>query len=93
MGVRCTEPLCGTQAGAVLDVTRKLKNSAPGEWQTLSIPLSCLTATGADLASVEIPFAVETSGRLGLTISDVSLAQGTAGSASTCAGNLSVVAR
>jgi beta-glucosidase len=93
MGVRCTEPLCGTQAGAVLDVTRKLKNSAPGEWQTLSIPLSCLTATGANLASVEIPFAVETSGRLGLTISDVSLAQGTAGSASTCAGNLSVVAR
>ena len=86
MGVRCTQPLCGTSAGAVLDVTRVLKNSAPGEWQTLSIPLSCLTAAGADLASVEIPFAVETSGRFGLTISEVSLAHRTAAAAPTCGG-------
>ena len=86
MGVRCTQPLCGTSAGAVLDVTRVLKNSAPGEWQTLSIPLSCFTAAGADLASVEIPFAVETSGRFGLTISEVSLAQGSARAAATCGG-------
>jgi beta-glucosidase len=86
MGVRCTQPLCGTSAGAVLDVTRVLKNSAPGEWQTLSIPLSCFTAAGADLASVEIPFAVETSGRFGLTISEVSLAHGTARAAPACGG-------
>jgi beta-glucosidase len=86
MGVRCTQPLCGTRAGAVLDVTRVLKNSAPGEWQTLSIPLSCFMAAGADLASVEIPFAVETSGRFGLTISEVSLAHRTAAAAPTCGG-------
>jgi beta-glucosidase len=86
MGVRCTQPLCGTQAGAVLDVTRVLKKSPPGEWRTLAIPLSCFTAAGADLASVEIPFAVETSGRFGLTISEVTLAQGPARSAPACAG-------
>jgi beta-glucosidase len=88
MGVRCTQPLCGTRAGAVLDVTRALKISAPGQWQTLSIPLACFTAAGADLASVEIPFAVETSGRFGMTISEVSLARRTAISAPTCAGTI-----
>jgi beta-glucosidase len=88
MGVRCTQPLCGTQAGAVLDVTRVLKKSVPGEWRTLSIPLFCFTAAGADLANVEIPFAVETSGRFGLTISEVTLAQRPARSAPTCAGTI-----
>jgi beta-glucosidase len=70
IGLRCTEPLCGTRTGAMLDVTPILKHSRPGEWQSLSIPQSCFTAVGADLTRVEVPFAVETSGRLGLTISE-----------------------
>jgi beta-glucosidase len=74
MGIRCTEPFCGTRAGAMLDVTRILKAARPGEWQSLSIPLSCLKA-GADLSSVEVPFAVETSGRFAMTISELRLAQ------------------
>jgi beta-glucosidase len=74
LGMRCTEPLCGGQNGAVRDLTSTFRHST-GAWQTLSIPLSCFTAKGASLASVEIPLAIETSGRLGLTIADAKLAQ------------------
>jgi beta-glucosidase len=86
IGLRCTEPLCATRAGAMLDVTRAFKNSPPGEWRTLSIPLSCFTDAGADLARVEAPFAVETQGHFGLTISEVSLAPKAARSFAKCPG-------
>jgi beta-glucosidase len=75
MGLSCTEPLCGTHAGAMRDVTQFFKGAPSGQWRTLSIPLACYAAAGADFASVVIPFALETSGRLGITISEVSLVQ------------------
>jgi beta-glucosidase len=84
LGLRCTEPLCGTPGGAMLDVTQVFKSAQPGNWRTLSIPLSCFSAAGADLASVVAPFALETAGSFGLTISDVSLAQRTSGPAPKC---------
>ncbi|HWY96888.1 MAG TPA: glycoside hydrolase family 3 N-terminal domain-containing protein [Steroidobacteraceae bacterium] len=86
IGVRCTEPLCGTQGGAMLDVTQIFKSAQPGNWRTLSIPLSCFTAAGADLAGVVVPFAVETSGPFGLTISEVRLGEGTSGPSPKCLG-------
>jgi beta-glucosidase len=85
VGVRCTEPLCGSQNGAMRDVTRIFRSARSGSWQTLSIPLSCLAAKGANLASVDVPFAIETSGRFGLTISEVKLAQKTV-AGSVCPG-------
>jgi beta-glucosidase len=86
IGVRCTEPLCGMRGGAMLDVTQIFKSARPGNWRTLSIPLSCYTAAGADLAEVVVPFAVETSGPFGLTISEVRLAQETSGPSPKCLG-------
>jgi beta-glucosidase len=74
LGPQCAEPLCGMAAGALRDVTRVLREAPPGEWRTLSIPLTCFTAAGADLTSVVIPFTLETPGRFGLTVSEVSLA-------------------
>jgi beta-glucosidase len=59
----------------MLDVTRALKDSRAGEWRHLSVPLSCFTAAGADLSAVVAPLAVESSGRLELTITEVGLAQ------------------
>jgi len=73
VGLRCAEPLCGAPGGAMLDVTKIIKNSIVGEWRNLSIPLSCFSAGGADLSSVVAPFAVESSGRFTVTISEVSL--------------------
>jgi beta-glucosidase len=86
IGLRCTEPLCGMQGGAMLDVTQIFESAQPGNWRTLSIPLSCFTAAGADLAEVVVPFAVETSGPFGLTISEVRLAQETSGPSPKCLG-------
>jgi beta-glucosidase len=84
IGLRCTEPLCGTHGGAMLDVTRVFRKAQPGHWRTLSIPLSCFAAIGADLSSVEVPFAIETSGSFGLALADVSLAQKPHAGASGC---------
>jgi beta-glucosidase len=88
IGLRCTEPLCGMQGGAMLDVTQVFRNAQPGNWRTLSIPLSCFTVAGADLARVVVPFAVETSGPFGLTISDVRLAPRTSGPSPKCLGTI-----
>jgi beta-glucosidase len=62
---------CGTERGAVEDLTPTLQSAPPGAWRTYSYSLACLSARGADLSSVEAPFAVMTSGRLALTISEV----------------------
>jgi beta-glucosidase len=86
IGVRCTQPLCGTRSGAMLDVTRVFKRAEPKAWRTLSIPLSCFADAGADLADVEVPFAIETTHRFGLTISEVSLAHKPTGAAPGCPG-------
>lgn len=76
-GLQCAESSCGTRAGAMLDVTRALQDARAGEWRHLSLPLSCFTAAGADLSAVVAPFAVESSGRLELTIKEISLEQHT----------------
>jgi beta-glucosidase len=86
LALRCTDPTCGIPGGALLDVTHAFKNLRPGEWRTLSVPLSCFTAAGADLASVEVPLAVETSGRFGVTISEAGLVRRSSGSAAQCPG-------
>ena len=88
VGLRCTDPLCGIPGGAMLDVTREFKNSPPGDWRTLSIPLSCFTAAGADLAGVEVPLAIETSGRFGLTISEAGLVRRSSSTATKCPGTI-----
>jgi beta-glucosidase len=88
LGLRCTDPLCGIPRGAMLDVTREFKNSQPGDWRTLSIPLSCFTAAGADLAGVEVPLAIETSGRFSLTISEAGLVRRNSSAATQCPGTI-----
>ena len=85
--MRCAEPLCGTRGGAMLDVTQLFANSRQGTWRTLTIPLSCFTAAAADLSSVDVPFAVETSGRFGLTISEVGLTKRSS-AAPVCPGSI-----
>ena len=86
IGLRCTQPLCGTRTGAMLDVTREFKNAQSGNRQSLSVPLSCFLGKGADLDSVVVPFALETSGRFGLTIFEVRLAQKGTGPMPACPG-------
>lgn len=72
--IACTKPLCGTATGASLDLTAIFESAPLGVWSNLQVPLSCWTTAGADLKEVEVPFAVATAGRFGLTIADVRLA-------------------
>jgi beta-glucosidase len=72
VGMRCTDAHCGTVHGAMLDATRTFRTATVGTWGTLVIPVACL-ATGTGIASVEVPFAVETSGKFGITIAEVRL--------------------
>ncbi len=74
VGVRCTKPLCGKADGAMVDLSETFKSAPVGKWETLVLPFSCLSA-GADLSSVEVPFAVATAGQFGLTIAEVRLTE------------------
>jgi len=64
---------CGTERGAFVDLTSMLQSAPLNTWRTYSFSLACLAARGADLSAVEAPFAIATSGRLALTISEVRL--------------------
>jgi beta-glucosidase len=77
----CTDARCG----AALDLTPALRAAQTGDgWHTLSVPLSCFTAAGADLSAVEMPFAIGTAGHLKLTISDVRLEPAGGSTARAC---------
>jgi beta-glucosidase len=73
--------LCGTKTGAAIDMTARFASAPPGVWQTLSMPLACLTDQGADLSHVSAPFAVATSGQFAVSFDEVDI--------STAAGNTS----
>jgi len=67
---------CGTPSGALLDVTARFAAAPIGTWQTLSIPLACLSGDGADLAHVSAPFALITAGPLAVSFSEIRLVRG-----------------
>ena len=81
LGLGCPDPLCGGGGAAMLDVTGQIGASAVGVWNTMVIPVSCLTAAGADLGAVEVPFAIETGGKFEMTIAEVRLVTGAPASA------------
>ena len=49
-----------------------------GQWATVAVPLRCLRERGVDMQRVTIPWAINTAGRLTLSISDVRVASTTA---------------
>jgi beta-glucosidase len=86
VGMRCADPLCGTRTGALLDLTQVMRAAPGGAWRTLSIPIACLAAPGADLSTVAAPFVIESSGRFALTIADVRLSPAAGRGDSGCPG-------
>jgi beta-glucosidase len=64
----------GASLKPTLDLTQSFKNTKPGEWREMSIPLACLAGPGAELKEVAVPFAIETNGRFALSILDIRLA-------------------
>jgi beta-glucosidase len=78
LGMRCG-PGCGgivtLPAHAVLP---------PGRWQTIGIPLKCFARAGADMARVDVPFEISTSGRATYSLTRVTLGT-VADTVATCA--------
>jgi beta-glucosidase len=57
-----------------IPVAGALAGAAAGQWQTLTIPLGCFARAGADMSKVAKPFALTTTGRLQIAISDIRVA-------------------
>jgi beta-glucosidase len=75
---------CGRAGGAVLDFTSAFA-AAPGSWQTLELPVACLTRAGAQLGHVNAPFAIETDGALAISIDEIAWV--TRSAPASCAGS------
>lgn len=67
---------CGTGCRGTVPIARDLAATPPGQWGHLKIPLVCFARTGANLGHVTTPFALETSGRLALTVANIRLEGG-----------------
>jgi beta-glucosidase len=65
---------CGEGCRGAVDVTQLLSQLPVGEWSTLVLPLRCVVAAGAELARVEAPFELTSSGVLSLVLSQAGLA-------------------
>ncbi|MGH8209027.1 MAG: putative glycoside hydrolase, partial [Steroidobacteraceae bacterium] len=84
--VRATVDLridCGPGCGGAVPVARELASTAPGQWHHLKIPLACFAAAGTDLSRVTMPFALQASGPLALSVANIRLESG-AGGMTTC---------
>lgn len=70
---------CGMAEGEGVDLTESFRSARAGSWVTLTLPLTCLHRTGAVLELVSAPFALESSGRLGVSFDDIRFVRDTAG--------------
>jgi beta-glucosidase len=70
---------CGIGCRGTVPVTHELAAAQPGQWRHLKIPLTCFAKAGADLSRVTAPFAVQTAGRLALSVANIQLESGTDG--------------
>lgn len=65
---------CGEHCGGTVQVGDLIRPSPIGEWRTLTIPLRCFVRRGLDPKRVTTVFALSTTGRLALAVSDVRIA-------------------
>jgi beta-glucosidase len=62
---------CGMAEGEGVDLSQSFRSAHAGSWETLTIPLTCFHGTGGTLERVSAPFALESSGRLGVSFDDI----------------------
>ncbi|MBL8550256.1 MAG: exo 1,3/1,4-beta-D-glucan glucohydrolase [Hyphomonadaceae bacterium] len=72
MGVGCG----GDNCRGALEVGQLLRAAPVGEWTSLRVRLSCFARAGAQMGTVTTPFALESAGAMGVSISGVRLAPG-----------------
>jgi len=65
---------CGDHCGGTVPVGGLLRAAPVGQWRTMVVPLRCFVRGGLDPKAVRTPFAITTSGKLSLSLSDVRIA-------------------
>jgi beta-glucosidase len=70
---------CGKNCRGSVPIARALADTRAGQWAHLKIPLACFSRGGADLGRLTTPFALETAGRLSLSLANIRLESGTDG--------------
>jgi beta-glucosidase len=68
---------CGMAEGEGVDLSQSFRSAHAGSWETLTIPLTCLQRAGGTLERVSAPFALESSGRLGVSFDDIRFVRAT----------------
>jgi beta-glucosidase len=70
---------CGAGCGGSIRIARELLGAPRGRWRRLKIPLACFARAGADMRRITMPFAIETRGKLVLSVANIHLQSGTTG--------------
>jgi beta-glucosidase len=70
---------CGARCSGAVRVENELRRAPLRRWQHLNIPLACFAHAGADMHRITMPFAVETRGKLVLSVTNIRLQSGTSG--------------
>lgn len=70
---------CGASCAGAVPITASLRAAPRGRWQQLDVPLACFAAAGENMSHVVTPFALQTSGKLALGITNIRLESDTAG--------------
>lgn len=72
---------CQYPCGASADITKMLRAVPTDQWFRVSFDLACFASEGLDVRNVDVPFLMWTRGRLAVSLADVRLVPGTAGTA------------
>jgi beta-glucosidase len=70
---------CGAGCRGGVPISAEVAATVPGQWGHLKVPLACFARAGADLSHITTPFALESSGKLVLTVANIHLESGTDG--------------
>ncbi|QYF88139.1 exo 1,3/1,4-beta-D-glucan glucohydrolase [Brevundimonas sp. PAMC22021] len=67
-------PVFLTLGDASVDISSMLRAGPVGEWRTMKVRLSCLRDRGANIAAVDQPWGLRSTGAFGVTVEDIRLA-------------------
>jgi beta-glucosidase len=64
---------CGVYCTGSLNIAAQLKALSLNEWTTLEVGLSCFADAGAKLSRIDMPFVLQSSGKLEMAFSELAI--------------------
>lgn len=75
---------CGHLCSELIDVTAPLKSLPQNSWQTVHLPLECIAKHRTDLAKIDSPMRIDSSGNFGISLRNLAIKEVPAGSVTLC---------